>query len=198
MTTSDLDDGLKLEYSACQDGYNSRDRIVPGQAFYLLALFSALTALGPLLGSALHNSAMRIAVSAVLFLPGSLWLWAMHVDMASNMSCKAALRERMREIEGYWSGPAIHAGGTGNRMWTETIENRRKFPEEVSFMTYLTLMLREIPVSTFGFILRRVFRRVKPSSCNAPVWMFEDLYIWVGRLALPTWAVVFWLVVLSK
>ncbi len=227
MTTgdSDRDEKLKVEYTACQDGYNSRDRTIPTQAIQMMLLFAAVPSLASFLGTKLvNNPGWSNLATWLLFSVGGAWLAALHVDMASNMSCKGALRERMEQIERYWSGGVLSADYGRVRMWTDTIRYRERFIEEMlfkvwlkewsgravsvgqdrSWMIKLSQMISAREYGLSGPALQSLWHQSSRDATGMAVskpkviWMAEDLYIWVGRLALPSWVVVFWVVVLFK
>jgi hypothetical protein len=83
---------LWREYELLDRNYAYRDRLVPYE-FYI-----ALGILGILIG--LHELWKKDMASGLfVFAIGFLALYVLHLDMMSNVSCKGALRDRMREIE---------------------------------------------------------------------------------------------------
>lgn len=79
-------------YELLDRNYAYRDRLVPYE-FYI-----ALGILGILIG--LHEPWEKDMASGIfVFAIGFLALYVLHLDMMSNVSCKGALRDRMREIE---------------------------------------------------------------------------------------------------
>lgn len=117
---------LKLEYQQCQNGYNSRDRMVEDEFCKVVELFLFLVATLFLFDRfATVSQLSHCAGCAILGIAGLFCLFSLLVSMESNASCNVALRERCRQIEEH-----LHElVGFQLRYW-QTIDQRAKHLEE--------------------------------------------------------------------
>ena len=161
---------LRLEYSECQAGYNSRDKMVPDEVNHVGLIFAALSAVLIFAANLLQaqSSAWFYLVTIVVGIFGLFLLLGFLTDIQSNLSCKRALRKRSKEIEGLLSPERGIANlNPSLSIWRYAIPKRDEFWEEKK--------------------LKRVFSKVLPEGEG-------DYFVWAVRFAIILWGA---LVVLS-
>jgi len=119
---------LRLEYSECQNGYNSRDKIVPDEVRYVGFMFVVLTAVllfaVDLIGS---SPALFTGVVILVGILGLSFLLGFLLDIQSNLSCKRALRERSKAIEQLLSPKSGDVTHPPLSIWRYIIPGRDKY-----------------------------------------------------------------------
>lgn len=149
------------EYSACNDGYNSRDTIVFWEFSVLVAIFSGLLTVMTYIARDLTQPLLLfIAINALGFL-GLLSLLGISIDMQSAHSCKVAIRDRMENIEmkinessepiQLWS-IVIKERNVYALEWLSKIKTRETLEKEVDFLnisSYIIILLWIIVWGTF-------------------------------------------------
>jgi ribosomal protein S18 acetylase RimI-like enzyme len=90
------DEFLKREYEACLQGYNNRDTLVPMEMGSILLIFTAVGGVLAFLSQREWSQPPLLAAAITLGIFGFLAISTLHIDMASNISCKQALRENGR------------------------------------------------------------------------------------------------------
>ncbi|MBN1763182.1 MAG: hypothetical protein JW878_08950 [Methanomicrobia archaeon] len=148
------------EYELLDRNYAYRDRLVPYE-FYI-----ALGILGVLIGLKGLWENDRASVILV-FLIGVLALYVLHLDMMSNVSCKGAVKERMREIErdigNYNEGEIVICSLPDLQ---NVLDRRKKFwlEEKLKFMSAGKHMIWFIRLLLLGWIVYFI-----EIWCNNPV-----------------------------
>lgn len=111
------------EYQMCLNGYNYRDQIVPDEFSKLVQNFSIFLTIILAISVFIEVSQiLHIILCVLIGMVGFFSIYAILVDMESNLSCKVALRKRCMEIE-----------ETTKLTYWKTVEQRPKYREEHMF-----------------------------------------------------------------
>ncbi len=124
----DILEGLKIEYNACHNGYNSRDLITEDEFSKLIQIFSIfITVLLAVNVFIKIDFVLHIILCALIGVAGLVSQVALLIGLASASSCKVALRKRSIQIEKRFSELGI------NIKYWKKIEDRPKFWIEKKF-----------------------------------------------------------------
>jgi hypothetical protein len=116
---------LILEYQTIQDGYKSRDQLVPQEFAYMLQVFFIFITLMTAAKAFLNfDRSFAVIVFLLLGLVGFIALSAFLIDLQANTSSKRALRQRGAEIEDL-------LGATNLQHWKTIAERQMHFEENL-------------------------------------------------------------------
>jgi len=119
---------LLNDYNYCFTGYEYRDQLVPDEFSNLSQKFLVFATLMFAFNFIVDISQLiHYVFIAILFISGFLSMFAMLIDMQSNLSCKTALRNRCIEIEKEFSENNIPLS-----YWA-SIRSRPKYWEEIKY-----------------------------------------------------------------
>jgi hypothetical protein len=164
---------LKSDYDNCHDGYNSRDGIIPQEVMGMIALFGGLAALLKFTTDSSWPVGYRIIAVILIGIIGLAILVGLHLDIASNISCKDALRTRMKEIETILSGATIADNIVLLGIW-KSIDDRKRLLDE---------KLKYIKLWKSKKSNKREYHSFHEIGLDTPY------FIWVGRIAVVLWIV---------
>lgn len=140
---------LWREYELLDRNYAYRDRLVPYEFYIALGILGVLIGLQELWRE-------DTASGLFVFVIGVLALYVLHLDMMSNVSCKGAVRDRMREIEraiGNYNEEAFVTCSLPDLQ--NVLDKREKFwwEEKLKFMSAGKHMIWFIRLLLLGWIL---------------------------------------------
>lgn len=154
---------INSDYAEIHKGYNSRDSLVPQQMYWIAIVFGALVALFSFTYETINVLYVALIIITIIGLMGLALLIALHIDMISNISCKRALRDRMKAIEEAVQNQTLLS--TEDALMWHCIDNRERFWEE------------RIKGNTSG----RKYLKFWTTMGESPY------YVWAGRLACILW-----------
>lgn len=118
---------LLAEYSACNEGYNSRDLIVFSEFSVLIAIFSGLIVVMTYVLDKLQKGSFSLSMAIfILGILGLLSIIGISIDMQSTHSCKVAIRYRMKKIEEEIRKEYKQL----MFLWSDVIENRENYVDK--------------------------------------------------------------------
>jgi hypothetical protein len=167
---------LKADYENCHDGYNSRDGLIPQEVMGMIGLFGGLAALLKFITDSSWPVGYRIIAVILIGIIGLAILVGLHLDVASNISCKSALRIRMNYIETVLSGTATANNIILLGIW-ESIDHRKRLWDE---------RFKHIKFWKSG---KREYYSFHEIGLDAPY------FLWVGRIAVFLWMIL-WIAVI--
>ena len=114
---------LKLEYQYAFEGYKYRDTLIPSefnQIIQTFLFFNTIMAAFTHFATQEHFNSF-VALLILIGMTGGISIFALLLDIESNLSCKVVMRQRCEEIE-----KELETFGINPNYW-ETVKHREKY-----------------------------------------------------------------------
>ncbi len=125
-------DPILVDYVSLNDAYAFRDQTVWQQFMSLMTLFTLLGGLLVIIDPFVAQATIKVTIYLILGITGFIAMIAISTDMASNSSCKVAIRKQAEQVECLLQKKLNDkdADGVVFKLWTDVIPSRAKFREE--------------------------------------------------------------------